>query len=186
MKLIEYVNYEIKVSDEALLIKPIRDLYRADKSKTKELFYSQCSVIFFMADPRSTYNYIANPKERLELIKKQEGLPKDFVIDDKLKEAIEWYKKHTFTTSTLLLEDARIAVDKVREFLRDVDLKATDDKTGKPIYTVNTITAAIKQLPQLAKDLHDTEKALAEEIEEIGKARGGNDSKSLMDDGIIC
>lgn len=185
MKLIEYINYEIKISDEALLVKPIRDLYKADKSKTKENFYSQCSVIFFMVDPRSTYNYITNPKERLEIIKQQEGLPKDFKIDDKLNEAMEWYKKHTFTTSTLLLEDARIAVDKVRKFLRDVDLNAIDEKTGKPIYTVNTITAAIKQLPQLAKDLKETEKALAMELEDLGKARGGNDSKSLMDDGIL-
>ena len=74
MKLIEYINYEIKVSDEALLVKPIRDLYRADKSKTKETFYTQCSIIFFMADPRSSYAYIVDENERFDLIKKQEGL----------------------------------------------------------------------------------------------------------------
>jgi hypothetical protein len=83
-----------------------------------------------------------------------------------------------------LLEDARQAVDKIRQFLRDVDLNATDDK-GKPKYTINTVTTALKQLPQLAKDLKDTEKILTLEIEEAGRARGGNESKSLMDDGVL-
>ena len=58
MKLLNIENYQIKVSDEALLVKPIRDLFKADKSKTKENFYSQCSIIFFMADPRSYYGHL--------------------------------------------------------------------------------------------------------------------------------
>ena len=32
MKLIEFDNYEIKVADEALLIKPIRKLFNQDKT----------------------------------------------------------------------------------------------------------------------------------------------------------
>ena len=51
MKLLSIENYQLKVADEALLVKPIRDLFNADKSKNKENFYSQCSIIFFMADP---------------------------------------------------------------------------------------------------------------------------------------
>lgn len=112
----------------------------------------QLSVVYFMADPRSSYNYITDLDDRLEMIKEQEGLDKNFKIDDKLSEAIECYKKHTMTTSTLLLEDARTAVDKVRQFLREVNLDEVDDK-GKPKYTINSITSALKQIPQLAKDL---------------------------------
>lgn len=112
----------------------------------------QLSVVYFMADPRSSYNYITDLDDRLEMIKEQEGLDKNFKIDNNLSEAIECYKKHTMTTSTLLLEDARTAVDKVRQFLREVNLDEVDDK-GKPKYTINSITSALKQIPQLAKDL---------------------------------
>ena len=59
-----------------------------------------------------------------------------------------------------------------------------DDK-GKLIFTPQSITAAIKQIPQLSKELKDAEQAIAKEIEEQGRARGGNESKSLMDDGIL-
>ena len=118
------------------------------------------------------------------MIKLQEGLDADFKIDEKLQEAMECYRQHTITTSTLLLEDARAAVDKVRKFLTEVDLNKVDIKTGKPIYTVNTITAALRQLPQLAKDLQETEKIVTKEIEAVGRARGGNERKKAFEDGV--
>ena len=183
MHLVELVNYEVVPTQECFLIKPIRQLFNADRSKNKERFMQQLSVIYFMADPRSSYNYITDLDERLALIKEQEGLDKSFKIDDKVAEAIEWYKNHTLTTSTLLLEDARAAVDKVRTFLREVDLTKVDDK-GKPIYTVNSITTALKQIPQLAKDLKETEKIINMEIEEAGRMRGNENTKAAFEDGI--
>ena len=93
------------------------------------------SLIYFYVDPRSTYNYITNDEERFQAILKQEGLPKNFTITKEIQEAIDEYKKHCITTSFLLLQDTKIAIDKVREFLRDVDLNKLDDK-GKPIYTI--------------------------------------------------
>lgn len=183
MHIIEYVNFEIKPTEEAFLIKPIRDLYLKDKSKTKEKFLQQLSIVYFIADPRSSYNYILNEEDRLKEIIIQEGLPKNYKITKELQTAINEYKKHIVTTSSLLLEDTRIAVDKVRQFLRNVDLESTD-QNGKPIYTINNITSAIKQIPQLSKDLIEAEKTVAQEIEENGKVRGSNE-KTLMDDGIL-
>lgn len=183
MHVLEMVNYEIVPTQECFLIKPLRQLFNADRSKNKEKFMQQLSVVYFMADPRSSYNYITDLDDRLALIKEQEGLPEDFKIDSKLEEAMECYKKHTLTTSTLLLEDARTAVDKVRQFLKDVDLTKTDDK-GKPVYTINSVTSALKQLPQLAKDLQETEKTVNKEIEEVGRARGGNDRKKAFEEGL--
>ena len=182
MHIIEYNNYTIEPTQEALLIKPIRDLYNKDKSKNKEKFLQQMSVLYFYADPRSTYNYIVDDDERLQAIIEQEGLPEDFKITEDLDNALQEYKKHTITTSYLLLQDTKIAVDKVRQFLREVDLNAQDDK-GKPLYTINSITQTIKQIPQLSKDLLEAEKIVSKEIEEQGRARGGN-NKTLFEDGI--
>lgn len=184
MKLIEYINFEIKISDEALLVKPIRLLYNKDRSKSKEQFIKQMSYLYFYADPRSSYNYITNDKERSKAIIAQEGLPKDFKPSEELEKAISIYRQLTTTTSLLLLQDTRIAVDKVRDFLRNVDLNLLDDK-GKPVYTINSITATIKQIPQLAKDLAEAEKLVTKEIEEQGRARGSQGNKTLMDDGIL-
>lgn len=183
MHVLEFVNYEVVPTEECFLIKPIRDLYNKDTSKDKETFMRQLSVIYFMADPRSSYNYILDLDDRFNLIKEQEGLPKNFKLDKQLQAAIDIYKQHTLTASSLLLESTKIAVEKIRTFLRDIDLTKTDDK-GKPIYTINSVTAAIKQIPQLAKDLSDAEKAVSKEIEETGRARGGNESKKAFEEGL--
>ena len=123
-----------------------------DKSKTKEKFLQLMSVLYFYTDPRSSYSYITDDQERLKEIIIQEGLPNDFKIDKVLQEAIDIYKKHIITSSYLLLQDTKIAIDKIREFLRNVDLTDLDDK-GKPKYTISSITQAIKQIPQLSKDI---------------------------------
>lgn len=183
MHIINFDNFEITLTEEAFYIKPIRDLFNADRTKGKEKFLQQMSVIYFLVDPRSSYNYIIDDEERFNEIKLQEGLPSDFKIDKKLQEAIDIYKKHIITTSYLLLQDTKIAVERVRQFLRNIDLNAVDDK-GKPMYTINSVTTAIKQIPQLAKDLADAEKMITKEIEETGRARGGNERKKLFEDGI--
>lgn len=184
MHIVKFDNFEISLTEEAFYIKPIRDLFNADKTKNKEKFLQQMSIIYFLVDPRSSYSYIIDDEERFNEIKIQEGLPKEFKIDKKLQDAIDTYKKHIITTSYLLLQDTKVAVDRVRQFLRNIDLNAVDDK-GKPVYTINSVTTAIKQIPQLAKDLAEAEKMITKEIEEQGRARGGNEKKTLMDDGII-
>ena len=183
MKLLNIENYQIKVADEALLVKPIRDLFNADKSKTKEKFYTECSIIFFMADPRSSYGYIVNDDERFEAIRTQEGLSKSYKISSELQLAIDTYKKLTTTISSQLLEDTYVAIDKLRKFLRNIDLYAVDDK-GKPLYTISSITSAIKAIPQLTKDIQEAEKQVNSDILEIGRKRGGNEGKAMFEDGI--
>jgi hypothetical protein len=182
MKLLNIKNYQIEVTEEALLVKPIRDLFYLDSSTTKELFYQQCSVIYFMSDPRSSYNYIIDEEDRFAEIKKQEGLAKSFKMTKELKKAIDVYKELSKTPASRLLEDATIAIDKIRDFLKTVDLAALDDK-GKPVYTINSVTSAIKMLPQLAKDITETAKIVNKELEEQGRMRGGDKNKSLFEDG---
>lgn len=183
MKLLNIENYQIKVADEALLVKPIRDLFNADKSKTKEKFYTECSIIFFMADPRSSYGHIVDEDERFEAVKTQEGLPKNYKVTPELQLAIDTYKQLTTTISSQLLEDTYVAIDKLRKFLRNIDLYATDDK-GKPLYTISSITSAIKAIPQLTKDIQEAEKQVNSDVLEVGRKRGGNEGKAMFEDGI--
>lgn len=185
MRLIKYENYTLDIAEEAYLVGPIRKLYNQDKTKGKEVFFKQMSLLYFIYDPRSNYAYITNENDRKAEVEVQEGITekdsKKYWTKDFLN-AIETYKNLNKTSSLLLLQDTRIAVDKVREFLRTIDLNEEDDK-GKPKYTIQSVTSAIKQIPQLAKDLAEAEKALAKELEEQSKARG-NSEMSLFDSGI--
>jgi hypothetical protein len=172
MRLINYDGLEFTIADEALLIRPIRELFLKDKTKKKEEFWKQISYLWFMCDPRSTYMYITDEAARAVEVKKQEGLGEDWMPSELLEEAMDIYKKQTITTASLLLEGMRKGIENVRKFLAEVDLFAVDDKTQKPLYQVSTITSALKQVPELAKALVDAEKALAQDFATEDKARG--------------
>ena len=171
MKLIKVENYSLSISDEALLVKPIRKLWNQDRSEKKERFYQQMSFLYFFTDPRSSYAYMLDDEERKQAIVEQEGLEPDFQPSPLLKEAMEVYKKHTITPSQRLLENALISADKVGQFLRDVDLTEKDDK-GKPLYQVSAITAALKNVEGIVTSLQNIQRKVEQEISEQGKARG--------------
>lgn len=171
MKLINVENFELQVAPEALLIRPIRRLWNADRTGRKESFYQQMSYLYFTTDPRSSYSYILDDEERSKAVIEQEGLPEDFKPSQFLKEAIEIYKKHTITPSQKLLSDALVAANSVGTFLRTVDLTEEDDK-GRPKYQVSQITAALKSLEGIVSTIQNLQKKVESEVADAGKARG--------------
>lgn len=172
MKLIEFDGVEFKIADEALLIRPIRELFQQDKSKKKEQFWKQISYLWFMCDPRSTYQYLTDNIERSVEIKKQEGLGEGWEPSELLKEAMDIYRKQTITTSAILLEGMRKGIDKLSSFL------STTEFTDK---TVASMTSALRQIPELARALVEAEKSLAKDFDTDDKARG-NAVKAVGED----
>lgn len=181
MKLFKYEGYKVVISEEAFALKVFRQIWNRDRSVNKDKAIMELSYIYFMVDPRSDYQYLVDEKERSKAIIEGEGLPDGWKPDKVITEAMEFYSRFK-PTAALLLEDTRYAVDKLRKLLREIDLNQLDDK-GKPIYTLNSITATIKQVPSLAKDLDEAEKALASEMRSEGKMRGSGE-KTLMDDSL--
>lgn len=171
MRLIEFDGVEIKVADEALLIRPIRQLFEQDKSKKKEEFWRQISYLWFMCDPRSTYQYLVEEDERAAEVKKQEGFGEDWEPSELLQEAMNIYRGQTTTTASILLESMRKGIDQLRRFFEEFDLFKLD-KNDRPVYQVSTMTSALKQVPELARALVEAEKSLAKDFATDDKARG--------------
>lgn len=172
MKLIEFDGMEFKIADEALLVRPIRELFQKDKSKKKEEFWKQISYLWFMCDPRSTYQYLVDEDVRAKEIKIQEGLGEDWEPSDLLREAMLIYRKHTITTAALLLEGMRKGIDKLSAFL------GTTSFSEK---TVASMTSALKQIPDLSKALVEAERSLAKDFATEDAARG-NAVKAVGED----
>lgn len=172
MKLISTENYELKVADEALLVKPIRRLWNMDRSLKKEKFYEQMSVIFYTYSPASNYSYIVNEKDRLKEVCEQEGI-KDFKPTSEFKAAVEVYKKLVKTPSTELLADVRLTIDKVRQALNSISFDSLEEKDK--VSAINTVTTVVSKIPKLVRDLADAEKAVTKELEETSNARGSQE-----------
>lgn len=181
MKLFKYEGYKVVISEEAFALKVFRQIWNRDRSVNKDKAIMELGYIYFMVDPRSDYQYLVDEDERSKAIIEGEGLPDRWKPDKAITEAMEFYSRFK-PTAALLLEDTRYAVDKLRKLLREIDLNQLDDK-GKPIYTLNSVTATIKQVPSLAKDLDEAEKALASEMRSEGKMRGSGE-KTIMDDSL--
>lgn len=182
MKLFKYESYKVTISEEAFALKPFRNIWQRDRSMSKLRAIQELSYIYFMVDPRSDYMYISDEEERAEKIKEGEGMDKDWKPDKLVLDAMRFYESFK-SPSALLLEDTRGAIEKLRLFLKDLDLNAVDSN-GKPIYTMATYTSTIKMLPQLIKDLNEAERAITQEmVESTGKVRGQKE-KALFEDSL--
>ena len=180
VRLFHFEGYNVNIDPEALMLAPFKALWDRDKSKDKNMAKQELAYIYFMADPRSDYQYIIDEEEREKEIKKGQGLPAKWKPDKEVKRALEFYNSFK-PASAGLLEDTKVAVDKLRQLLRNIDLEAKDDK-GKPIYTLNTVTATIKQIPGLVKDLDAAERTLSKDILEESRARGSQDKAAFEDE----
>lgn len=173
MKLITTEGFELKVAPEALLVKPIRKLWNQDRSKGKEAFYMQMSVLFFVYSPASNYSYIEDEKERLEEVCKQEGIT-HFKMSAEFKQAVEVFKKLNTTPEAQLLEDCYTFISKSRKILRDIDYNSIED----PKEQVNTMKIGmgiVSMVPKLVKDLSAARKAVEKELDEEVNARGSQE-----------
>lgn len=179
MKLISVENYELKVADEALLVRPIRRLWNMDRSAGKEQFYKQMSVLFYTYSPASNYAYIVDEKDRMKEVMVQEGIT-EFKNNQEFKAAVEAYKKLVRTSSSELLADVRLTIDKVRQALTSIDFDSLEEKDK--VSAINTVTTVVAKVPKLVRDLADAEKAVAKELEEQGNARGSQELTILDTD----
>lgn len=180
MKLVRIINYKLEVEDELLLLKPFKELYKADKTKDKSKFFDFLTIVYYTYDPRSDYNYITNEEERLKEVCESNGIVRR-KFSSKEEECIFLYKKLTCTTSSLLLEDTKAAVENVRKMLKSINFETLEEK--EKVIALKNVTSVTAMIPKLVKDLTEAEKAVTKEIEEAGRARGGN-NKKLMEDGI--
>lgn len=175
MKLIRYEDYELKLADEAFLVRPFRKLFNQDRSEKKEQFWRQMSYLYFMVNPASSYSYILDTAERARTIIEQEGLPEDFKPSPLLVEAMDIYRRLTTTPSKELLEAAMTAARTVSSFLKDPNILRELDDKGKPRHSVSEITRALKDVEGIVSSLQNLQKKIEQELEDEGKARGGQE-----------
>lgn len=176
IKLFSFEGYEVVVEPEALLLKPFKAIYDRDKDKGKYLAKQELAYIYFMGDPRSDYQYIIDLDFRSEEIIKGLGMPAKWKPDAIVKKGLEFYKSFT-PASAGLLEDTRLFVGSFRKTLRE----RSEDLSDMDVRELKEAMALIKEIPKLAKELDEAERALSKDILEDTKARGSQ-QKALLED----
>ena len=102
------------------------------------------------------------------------GLDIKFKVDVDLQKAISTYQLMTNTTSSELVNEIRIEIDKIKKYLRDSEI---NDETF-----VKRTDIIIKMM-SLSDKLSDLERKVVREVEEISNSRGDK-AMTLLDGGF--
>lgn len=182
MKLFKYEAYRVNISEEALALKPFKQLWNRDRTVNKDRAIAELSYVYFMEDPASDYQYLVDRDERSKAIIEGEGLSSSWKPDKMVKEAMDFYASFK-TTSALILEDTRKVAENLRRALPTLDITEEDDK-GRPKHTIASITKAIRELNVLVKELAETERIIAKEMAETNGRVRGQKAKTILEDGL--
>jgi len=182
MNLFEIENEVVIFRQQALLLKPFKDIWDKDESPDKSEANNTLAFIYYMADDRSDFIHILDPEDRAEEIRPFLNLPKEFLVNSKdIIRAIHFYEQMSETTSTKLLHSTRLVLQKISQFLDDIDMDERDDRK-KHVYDISKITASVEKIPKLIKAINEIEKEVVKEKEL--KAQSGNRTQATFERGM--
>ena len=103
VRLFEYAGYEVNVQPEALLLIPFQTIWDRDTSKGKNVAKQELAYIYFMADPRSDYQYLVDEEVRAAEIIKGLGMPEGWRPDEAVQRALTFYTSSGYLNALFLI-----------------------------------------------------------------------------------
>lgn len=175
MNLTKWENNQITISPEAMGIKVFRDMWRADRDRSKSNALLQFNIMYFMYDPRSDYQIETDPDVRWLQILEETGIGVKWKPDKLFEAAIPVYVYFTNTTSAKALASNRKMLAKVDSYMDG--LEVNEDNMDKILKTISLKSdLAVK----IAKD----EKEIYKDVEEYSAKMRGSKTKTIGDDGL--
>jgi hypothetical protein len=185
MKLFQIDNFEPVPTDEFFMIEEFKELYTVkynqtedDKSgKLRKRGLAEARYIYFLCDHRSEFaKYSADERHQESL--DSAGLPPDYKISAKLEAAIAKYTKLLDSRNLRLLRGANAAVDKLANYLNDVDFTKAD-ANGKPLYDPKDLISNISNLGKVIEGLEKLEEQVLKEEGSESTTRGSAEKGRL-------
>lgn len=157
------INEGIIVINETCLLMPeLKTIVDTYENPIPVLCY-----VHYMADPKSVYRHL--PQEEMEeLILKD--YPGDYTVDDEpVYKAIEKIKRLYQSPTMRLLEDAKIGLKKLGDYLRLTEVTA--DKDGSGVNYRQTLASIAK----ISREFRDLDNDVQEELRVRGQGNLGYD-----------
>jgi len=185
MRLFKMKNWVLQVDEQTWALEPFKKLLDRDKTKEKEKALKDMLVIYYYCDIVSDYDYITNLEDRIAEIKKDLMLPEKWVIDPVLQVAMDFYIERSTSIIGNLYKGASKSANDIANHLSKTEalLSERDDK-DKPVYTINSITSALKQVPGIMRDLKAAEKEIIKEKNEVEGKKKGSRTMGMFEDGL--
>lgn len=164
MHLFDLKDNIVIFSPQALALKPFAALWKRDRTKDKKVAVAELSYIFYYCDYRADFAAIVDDETREQQILEVIDLPAKWKKDSKIQDAIDLYHKLQESLAIQSLKAARVAVDKVNQFLLTVDLKEKD-ANGRLLYKPKDIDDSVAKIHTRLEQLNKVEEEVQKQIE---------------------
>ena len=183
MRLFDLINNQLVISEEAYALLPFKVLWERDKTKLKEKALAELGYVYFMEDYKSDFSDVVNEDERKKEVIPVLSLPSSWKEDKAVIEAREFYRKRSEEIiPLLLLRDSKVVIDKMREYFREVDFLALDDK-GRPKYDIDKLARVVERSASILDNLTKLEESVKKEVQ-AKKDKVGSKTKAVFEDGV--
>lgn len=183
MKLLTVKNWDLIASEEIWGLLPFKKILVRDKTKQKEKAHKELLFIYFYCDIKSHY-LLLNEENRCKEIKKDIGLEENWVIDDVIQNAIDFYLKFESPVYKLYKQTLKSASE-VGNYLENTkELLEERDIHGKPVTDISKITNAIDKVPKLMFNLKSAYKEVIKEQEDNENKNKGKQSFNIFEQGL--
>lgn len=184
LTLFSIIDFEPKLSDEALLIEEFKILHSLDYNKQsgdsqgreRKRAISECKYLYHFADFRSEFSE-DNEADRHEASVRAAGLDAEtFKTSPELDACIKLYTKLQKTRMLKTLDVAEETLDKLRDYYSTIDFSEKDPKSGLILHNPKNIMASIADLGNINKKLGELRKLVKAEMKETASLRGDKES----------
>ena len=175
-------TFALSFEPEVLMIKQFNKIIQRDKSKGKTIAMAELSYMWFFTNSKSDFLQIIDEEERSEtIVEAIIGLPKGWKPDKVVLDAIEFYKKHSLTVTSRMLEDAMSIIDNMSKWAKVAALHLDEMIGDKPKYDISKIQAFIRDVPKMVATIKTLEDEVLKEKDTTDSHRGSQE-KSMLED----
>lgn len=173
MELFETYNGHAFPSTHALLIEPFKSIWEKDNSEGKADAIRWFTYIELLCSPRKSNPFHGyNEDDRPPKVKKEVFKDENYEIPFDLMQAIIRYKEllHDASPSYSLYEDAMVAAEDLKKYLRNIKLEERTS-SGAMVIKPADVTKALTDIPNVMKSMEAMRIKVQGEIIEDTKTR---------------
>lgn len=184
MKLFQFKDWTLVVSEEAWGLSAFNTLLKRDKTKEKVIANAEMLFVWFWCDIKSEYITMDEETRLQELTQDIAALPKKWIKDKAIDDAIELYRKFE-TITEKLYRQSYLSATAIGDYLEMTkELLAERDVHGKPVTDISKITTANGKMPKLMADLKAAYKEVVKEQVDNENKKKGSQTFNLFENGF--
>ncbi len=162
MGLFTIKNNIVQINPDNLAIPEFRDIWEADKSKSKEYAYKALSYVYFLCDYRSPYYSYPEDVRELQVIKDFVRDP-NWIVTEHIKQACKKYEEFQNTLPIRMVKAGRKAGEEYINFFTNEG------------YNHKNFTSNLEKMGNIMKSLDVLEERAKKEDKNEEKIRGGGE-----------